>query len=503
MNVLGMFCKPNSRKKGSEERRNKMMRRPSLVYALAAVMALGILSADAHQYSQKTYLAIRPHDINTAMEYTTWHRNAYTNQRPGIHTHFQFVPFYQDSQRSADLGRYFGVGNGSNSFTVDIPNNHPNIDKDYLIHNYDNVDGAGLAGTASFDPYQEAYGVRFDLFQRIDQPFKDFFFKFSTVLEEVNHSMKLAVANSVPETIDSTHEYSLQDFFAGNVDVSADVSAENQQSPLTKSKITGRRSEFGLADLDFGLGYKYFHKKHHVFFSLDLTIPTGNRIRGDYLFEPVYGNGRHVGLGGSLDVGLELWNSKRANMRLLWATRYRYLFENSEYRMLGIKGLTFGQYYLGGVLGQQNKPLFPLANELTRLCGVKPGSLFDTMFDFAFKSSGFSLDLGYNLYWKDQESVYLRNVQAFNDRQLVVAAPDYLTQTNALTGTPLTTANLDLEAVKTPAVITNKVFGGFGYTFSIYEKHLCSLGLGGSYEFATDNNDLETYALWAKIGFSI
>ncbi|MFA6263549.1 MAG: hypothetical protein WCW33_03950 [Candidatus Babeliales bacterium] len=489
-----------------------MMRRSSLVYALIAVMALGIFSADAHQYSQKTYLAIRPHDINTAMEYTTWHRNAYTNHEPTIHTHFQFVPFYQDSERSADLGRYFGVGNGSNSFRVDndLAVSTRDINKNFLIHDWGHQDG-GLAGTASFDPYQESYGFRFDLFQHIDQPFKDFFFKFSTVLEQVNHSMKLKVANGTPEAFDGTSvSYSLQDFFAGRVNITADNPAlvENQQSPLTMSKITERRSKFGLADLDFGLGYKYLRAKHHVYISLDLTIPTGNRVRGDYLFEPVYGNGRHVGLGGSLDVGLQLWRSKRANLRLLWATRYRYLFENSEYRMFGIKGEKFGQYYLGGVLNQQNKPLFPLANELTRSCGVKPGSLFDTMFDFAFKSSGFSIDLGYNLYWKDRESVYLRNAQSFDDKNLVIADPSYKTQSEVL-GDPgtvyrsISNADFDLDSVKTPAVLTNKLFGGFGYSFSIYEQHLCSVGLGGSYEFATDNNALEAYAVWAKIGFSI
>ncbi len=522
-----------------------MMHKTSFVYALIAVMALGsTLRAGSHQYSQKTYLAIRPHDINTAMEYTTWHRNAYTNHPSNIHTHFQLVPFYQDSARSTDLGRYFGIGNGTNNFLVaGAPFYHPDIDKAYLIHNHDytpvgDADTQTLKGAAHFNPYQEAYGFRFDLFQHLEKPFKHFFFKFSTVLEQINQNMEMTVANGQKENIEhgvpnSPYQFSLHDFFSGNVNVPAVTGnpslSENQQSPLTRAKIPGRRSEFGLADLDFGLGYKYLHAKNHAYISLDLTIPTGNRIRGMYLFEPVYGNGHHVGLGCSLDTGWELWASQRANIRLLWATRYRYLFENSEVRTLGIKNLSFAgtlpyqinpkfsHYYLGGVEGQQNKPLFPLANELTRSCGIKPGNLFDTMIDFAFKSSEFSIDLGYNLYWKDRESVYMKNGHKFNDQNLVIANPKYKTQTEQLSTTvleaddpfnhtalkKLTTSDLDLNTAKTPAVLTNKLFGGFGYTFSIYEKHLCSLGIGGSYEFATNNSDLENYAVWAKMGFSL
>ncbi|MFA5306790.1 MAG: hypothetical protein WC365_05050 [Candidatus Babeliales bacterium] len=520
-----------------------MMRKTSFVYAFIAVIAFGsALSAGSHQYSQKTYLAIRPHDINTAMEYTTWHRNAYTNHPANTHTHFQLVPFYQDSARSTDLGRYFGVGNGTNQFLVSTITpapatltTLPDINKAFLIHDWNYADAASdddesLKGTAHFNPYQEAYGFRFDLFQNIEKPFKHFFFKLSTVLEQINQNVEMTVTNGQKENIEhgtpnSPYQFSLQDFFSGNVNVPAitgneDLS-ENQQSPLTRAKIPGRRSKFGLADLDFGLGYKYLHAKNHAYISLDLTIPTGNRIRGEYLFEPVYGNGNHVGLGCSLDIGWELWASQRANIRLLWATRYRYLFENSEVRTLGIKNLSFdgilpfqanpkfSHYYLGGVEGQQNQPLFPLANELTRSCGIKPGNLFDTMIDFAFKSSGFSVDLGYNLYWKDSESIYLKNGQKFNDQNLVIADPTYQTQTQTLSIADhtalkkLTTDDLDLSTARTPSVLTNKLFGGFGYTFSIYEKHLCSVGIGGSYEFATNNSDLENYALWAKIGFSI
>lgn len=498
-----------------------MTHKKALFAALILVCLGGTVQAHSDQYSRKTYLAVRPHGINTAMEYTTWHKHAYSEQNKTIRTHLQFTPFYQKSEQSGDLGKYFGIGNGKNSFTVGRTDaaaaTKADIENGLLIHDQQAGIAANrlLAGTVNFLPYQEAYGIRLDLFQDINHPFANFFFKASTPIEHVATDVKMHIANGVNANLGGGTTFSLQEFFAGKVSV---ATGPNMQSQLTKVKIHGKRSETGLADLDVALGYKYIQdEKKHVFFSLDVTIPFGNKVRGEYLFEPVYGNGRHVGLGASLDTGFEIWHSDKANLNLLWVTRYKYLFEGTETRTLGVKDEKLGHYFLArpynpnpvtGTDAQTNISLVPLANDLTTGFNVKPGSLFDTMLDFAFYSNNFTIDIGYSLFWKDGESAHGKlNETDFNNKKLTIAQAAF--QTNA--GGGMTAAdvykqiqysNLDFDAVKTPALLTNKLFAGLGYSFTLYEKYKGSVGLGGSYEFATSNADLENYAVWVKAAFS-
>jgi hypothetical protein len=484
-----------------------------LLGALCCLITCNLSATDFSKYSLKTYQSHRPIAVNTAMEYTLWHEHAYKPQKNTVHTHLQMVPFYQHTQRAADLGKYFNAVQGRNNFMVvkpaplvaDAPK--PDIEAGYFIHEGTTTDKTTLKGNVAFDPYQEVYGVRLDLFQEINHPFANLFFKATAPIVSVSHDMGMKITDAAPAKVTTTgttqKEFSLAQFFAGEVEV-ADATSSNLQSPLEYAKINDRRSAFGVADLDVSLGYKYLNdEKKHVFFSLDLTIPTGNKTRGYYLNEPIYGNGRHVGIGGSLDIGCQIWKVKNIQLSLLWTTRYKYLFENTEVRTLSIKGLPLGHYYLAGYTDQKDKALFPLANVLTQGIKVKPGNLFDSTIDFAFHGSNVTIDMGYNMFWKDHENVYIKHTYG-ND--LEIAKADYNTYNTKLDSTQTYkhayASDLDVTAATTPTLFTHKLFAGLGYSWTMYKKCLGSVGIGGSYEFATSNADLENYAFWAKFDVS-
>ncbi len=528
------------------------MRKPVLFNTLIGFVLISntLLASGSNIYSQKTYLSVRPQGVNAAMEYATWNQHPYAKHGKNIKTHLQATPFYQHSACKEGLGRYFSIGNCKSSFYVNDASLDPTteVERGLLIHDQAsyNVDPhtPGLKGTVQFNPYQEVYGMRIDFFQEITHPFKNIFFRATAPIIQVANDMQMSVCNGTPANTEPCGEtscrklkcgengcccstdlcqscyqtcktncckFTLQDFFSGNVSVEAE-STNNLQCPLTKGKINDRHSKTGVADFDFGIGYKYLQTDtKFVFFSLDFTIPTGNRPHGEYLFEPIVGNGHHFGLGASLDTGFELWNEKKSTLRLLWITRYRYLFENHEERLLGLKGYNMGHYYLAGFNGQENKPLFPVANELVLPLDVKPGSMFDSMLDLSFNSNHFTIDLGYSLFWKDRETVHIKDV--CESKYLVIVPPDYLTSTRIeleLVPNGDSSYNcacscediIDVDSAKTPALLTNKVFAGLGYSFTAYKEYLCSFGLGGSYEFATTNADLENYALWLKVDFS-
>ncbi|MFH1254013.1 MAG: hypothetical protein V1646_01120 [bacterium] len=483
--------------------------RTFLVMSMFMGMAMQ-LSAKTH--SKKTFLAPRAVGTNLPMELTTWHELSYQKLEKkhghNIFSHLTMTPFYQASDNKDDVGEYFGIGNGKNSFvvgSVDAFNaGTADIVGTDLIHDFSNANPS-LAGTVAFSPKQETWGVRFDYFQSFSHPFGGLFFKASMPVVYVENNVDMGVANSVKDEI-AGEAFSIADFFAGNVEVTSDMDVNSLQSPLTHAKIAGDESKFGVADINLALGYKIHETKtDHIYLSAQIDVPTGPRPNGEYLFQPVLGNGKHFALGARLDGAVELWSNKNAAVRVLLDVDYRYLFESSENRTIGVKDLNLAHYYMAGKIGQEEAPLFPAANILTQSIRVKPGSQFDILADLSFKSGGFIIDLGYNFFYKDEEDCWMK--ETWTDGVYALASNDYSTNNEfgALATDVLHTLNsadLDVDALKTPSQVTNKIFAGLGYQFN-YSKSVPGLvGIGGSYEFASDNAALENYSVWLKLGVS-
>ncbi len=459
--------------------------------------------------SQKTFLAVRPAGVNGAMASTLHHDCALKNENNKTHTYLSATGFYQGSTNGKDLGKYFGVGNNSNSFSAG--DSSSDVETAFLVHQQGNSPSAVI----TLKPKQEVWGLRLDWFQDICH---NFFLKVNAPIVNATTSMGLKQADSV--TVDFTTpavEYSVADFFAGNVEVTATTlpnGSVNLQSPLSKAKMGGNHSKTGLADIDVMLGYKILHKKsYHLSANFGVTIPTGNKSKGNFVFEPMVGNGGHVGLGAGLDFGGKVWESDASSLVLSGNANYRYLLKDSETRTLGIKStwftnspvLAYAQYSLLGKQGVTGGSLVPAANLLTQKVNVERGSQLDGVALMSFKTHGFVFDLGYNVFWKERENV---NVKSWNDGVYGIALSSFDTATafdtivNTYNELPINSADLDTNAAANPSALTNKVFAGVGYAGTLCEKYPSSIGLGGSYEFASTNAEVEQWSVWAKAGIS-
>ncbi|MBS1987537.1 hypothetical protein JST56_00920 [Candidatus Dependentiae bacterium] len=467
-----------------------MKKSPWIVQALLIVaLTTPMLNASNDSHSKKTFLSTRPSGVNLPLEYTIWHDHVYRKKAKTNHTSLQFAGFYQESNKGEGQGKYFGIGNGTNKFTIGPAGAGIDLDKRFLVHGAKN-----LAGTVSLTPKVESFGCLVQLFQDFDLPFGSIFITASLPFAHVSRNMDLQVANG-------STDFSVEDFFAGRVEQTA---AADLQAALTHAKIDGRRSATGLADADLQVGFRVVDKAaHHVYLNIGLTIPAGNRVRGEYLFEPVYGNGSHTALGFGLDAGVDAWKNDHAKLRALFAADYRYLFEGTEHRTVGIKGKPLNHYFLAAHLGQKDKALFPAANELTQALRIKPGSQMEMMAMLSFLSSRFVIDAGYNLFWKDQESAW---VKRWKDNDFYIAKTTY--NTNAINafaatdGTVVNLVDLDIDAVKTPSLFTHKLFAGLGYTCMVTRTFPLSLGFGADYEFAVTNADIEQWGVWFKLAGS-
>ncbi len=255
-----------------------------------------------------------------------------------------------------------------------------------------------------------------------------------------------------------------------------------------------------------------------------MTIPVGTHPDARWVFEPVVGNGGHFAFGGGLDFAYKFWEKKHQNLKLTGVANYRYLFEATEFRTLGLKKsdgtkVNWGQYRLAGRVGDQFAT--PTANILSKDVSVTPRSQLDSMLYLTYNNKNWTFDLGYNFFWKDGENVELKAHDfESNDYAILittyvgttpVAATHFATEASATTDTDATAVgsatncyylnrnHVDTDAAETPSMMTHKVFAGIGYNWKEW-KYPSMLAIGGAYEF--DGNDgLENWQIYAKYGF--
>lgn len=507
---------------------------------LAAVLSTS--ASYASSVSNKTFLMPRSAGVNKAQEFSGSH---WLTDFPAKdhHSFFNVSGSYQDSTNHKELGQYFGVVANSNSFKVgarldvndDVVDKNTQVDGAYLIHQPAAItrvyqgdsatDAANtpVAGTVTFAPRSEAWGLNVNFQQNFTGALEHWFFRLDLPFSFATNTVGMTVAKGTSAKL---HEksYSLQDFFAGKVQVAksdkADVlsatgapvvplSAERDiQNPLNRLKINGNRSENGLADLTLQLGRRFEFGEHmdrFVNIAAHVVIPTGNKIKGEYLFEPVVGNGSHVGLGARLDAGLTLWRGDDMSWLLALGTNYTYLFEAHEQRFPTLKGADrlLGHYY-SAVQNVENAAFQPLVNFMPST-KVKPGSQLDSLAALAFKYCSFGFDAGYNLFWKDKETVTMGTLPEvyLADRDDLLTAAGFKPTTSVRDEQRLTSASFDLTSMANPAQLTHKIFGGVSY-MTMFGEHdyPVNFHVGGSYEFAQDNAALEQYAVWLKVGAS-
>ncbi len=480
---------------------------------LKGLLLLAICTSSIQAATNKTTLIPRSHGVNLAMEYTTWNELLQLEKGDRFGANFQATVFYQDSSSDDDLGKYFGVA-GKNSFEIGgfsrTNLTQRNVNSNHLIHDFANsgVEANNFHSNVKLSPEQSAWGVRIDYYQDLEKILKGLYLKVALPIVNVDNDTEFGVGTGSDETVRTT-AINLRNFFNGTLAPIA-AGTQNAQAALTKAKFGGSNSETSVADIDIALGYKFLDKaNYHMSINLGFTIPTGSDPDGNDVFESIVGNANHWAFGAGLDFGAKLWNSGDQNIKLAIALNYRYLFESSEDRTLGLKDangalIPWGQYYLVGERAKalNAQQLIPAANILTRNVDVTPGSQLDAILGLAYNNGGWSVDLGYNLFWKECEDVDFKGT--WDDVKYAVAniaadmtSADLLNTAQDFT---IAKANIDVAAAETPSYLTHKIYGGVGYIFKEWEYPLM-LGLAAHYEFASDSGEqIENWGIWGKVG---
>lgn len=402
---------------------------------------------------------------------------------------------------------YFSPGE-NNTVVVDAYKKTPLLVNTLFMHNADNPDDAAMADTITLEPQRYAYGIRFDLQQRLFHRWKRLFVTFSTAFVSLTHDLDITLKNT-----SRMHGFSSKDFFAGRVYI---PQGKNAQLPLTKAKMAHNIIKMGFADLAMQLKYVIArHKNHHLMGTAGIIIPTGTTAKGSWLWEPITGNGGHTGLTGNLCADMQLWHNveKKSSVTFRGMLACQYLFKAHEIRTLSLRDDWFPAdvkagwnfYYVGKEKGQTIG--MPAANVFTKPLAVRPGSQGQALAAITFTCDNVTIDAGYYALYKDQESVALLAYQQ-PDFILVTRDNDMSSEYKSLkTGMAATTSDItlrdfDLAKSTNPSYMAHRLFASWAYTFLSAHAYPTLIGCGISYETATTNAVAPVVTAWLKSSIS-
>lgn len=224
---------------------------------------------------------------------------------------------------------------------------------------------------------------------------------------------------------------------------SAAITAENLTifEPLAFSKWANndccQHSKTKLSDIVWAFGWNFYQcENSHLGFNIRGALPTGNRPSSEFLFEPIIGNGHHWELGAGLTSHYTFWNNcdNEDSIGIYVDMNITHLFADKQCRVFDLKGRCNSRYMLAVNLAQ---PVENLYAQNTTLTAIAPNSQFKyhiapvanltqeavkvtvnaqidatVLLNFRSGCGAWSVDLGYNLWFKSAEKFSFNNCQS-------------------------------------------------------------------------------------------
>lgn len=471
---------------------------------------LFVSAAFAETYSAKTFLTPRSSGTHSARTLTTWHNQIKEVNEDRFGGSLQANVWYSQSTNKKNLGKYFGSTSSRDFLWINSGEATSDLNGADLFH-----DGAGAAAAEASDasnaaidklqfrPDVRSWGVEVAYNQHLDKLLKGLSFRVSLPIEDVRTRMGVSsLVTPVAATVGAPilAAATVQNFLAGK-------SVVTGQSALNSLKIdSNSHNKTGLADIDATLQYQVWEQDHHsIALNAAVVFPTGSKSTSEFLFEPRVGYG-HWGVGAGLESHFRLWTGEEErSLDLLFNANYRYLFSATEKRTPTVNNRDLAFYHYGIVSSVAAATvLSPAANVLKGDYKVTPGSQVDAFAAFSLGLGNWTVDAGYNVFFRQEEDAVRKTAwtdDAYGFANFDVAAGAEVLVGSIQDGYMLNAAKIVNASVETPGQLTHTVFAGVGYAFNEMETPV-HLGLGGEYEFASNNAAIESWSVSGKVGVS-
>ncbi len=198
--------------------------------------------------------------------------------------------------------------------------------------------------------------------------------------------------------------------------------------PLQFGKIFGRELVNAIAELRGVLGWNATGCDYHAGVNLRINAPTGNRPRGEFLFEAIVGNGKHWELGGGITTHYTWWRShdEQQSLGFYLDGNFTHLFATTQVRSFDLAGNGAGSRYMvvqdmadksdnlllgaGGPAAayQYTSNLYMLINKTSLPVKVSVALQADIALKLSYNRNGAEFDIGYGFYGRTKETFHHR-----------------------------------------------------------------------------------------------
>lgn len=432
----------------------------------------------------------------------------------------------------------------------------------------------GFSSKIKFTPRVQNFLVDFHFYMALDEWCEGLYFRLygplvhtrydlnaeETPVAEGAATIPAGLVDSVAVNRADTYTSALE-FFNGVKQL--DLTTTTVQK-LTHAKFkTDKDKETCFGELRAELGYNlWLEEDYHFGLNIQAAAPTGHRPTGEYLFEAQCGNNKHWELGGGATMHYTLWRCEDGSSHFDFFSEIdvTHMFNSRQKRSFDLKNKPHSRYMLASKMGANNNlaigaantaataqfanELAPVANFSSVDVKVKVNAQVDWVAMLNYTRCNWSMDLGYNLWYRSSEDIDLRsgtedsfpantwvlkgttNVFGFSQGagNAAVGLADSSSNStihnnNPFDGNPGATAfelngdeltttaggnvlatttpnanrvfikldDLDLEGAETKG-ISHKIFGHINYTWMDCQDWLPYIGIGASAEFGKHGN---------------
>jgi len=451
--------------------------------------------------------SIIPLSLGNFHIYHNNYRKTYIRPKHWSRLSLQGACFCQESFGGDDLAKYFlfgekttlsvkedrRVGAGdiwSRWLRLESPNGAYNFDSEFTIY-----------------PKRKVCGGVFDYRRDLSQHIDGLWFSVLLPVVKVEHDLRL------------------QEFDKAHLGVTPPTQTERSNivdalnNPSWKyGKFSNKKlTKSGIDDCLIKIGFNaWSNRTSHVDFFGTFLAPTGNQARSEYVFEPLVGNGGHVGIGGGTDFSCAIFSGRKRYIHLLGNIRGEYLFRGVEWRSFDLKNNgPWSRYLLVVKEGEAARPL-PGINFFTRDMWITPQWNLNALFALHGEFSNFNVEIGYNFWWKDNEKVRLYHKWDEDVEQIGIADPssgvaftasvakigdtaDTLATIRDTSFVKIKQDDLDLNSSIHSSALAHSVYAALSLNSNIF-SYPWMVGFGCFCEFADSNSAIRQYGGWLKMG---
>lgn len=411
------------------------------------IVGLTALSYSLHAVNVTTpyLLALRSQGINLAREFVGWQHHTYKHTVDEWHGSFFAAPSYEQSMRNHKLRDcLFGpdlqdeCGDCREFIKVSGSQVRQRGHFDWL------ADYFGLPtdfeGTFTVNPSIKNVILDLDLFLAINWRCHNLFVQVHAPYAYSKWALNFC-ENVINEgTNDYTALYmnptgvsrknllkNVGHYFAG---CTPDLGEDIPFRPLDCTKIIPgcTMTQSHIADFQVNIGsFVVSDDEYHVGVGLRIVAPTGTRPDGEFLFEPIVGNGHHWELGAHVNTYVLLWQNEAEDKKLTGhgIANITYMFKTRQTRCFDLFDKPNSRYMLAQRLGSlRQEPQLTgdsnigveFQNEFSPVANITKASInaganahADAIFAITYKTGNLSWDFGYNYWYRGCEEIRLRD----------------------------------------------------------------------------------------------